>query len=410
MINVIVAVGQTEWEAQFVSGLTHPMTGIQVQRRCVDAVDVLAVIKVLSCDAVIISDHTLRLDAEFVAEIQSQNIRVIALTNKANYFEQLGVRETVLLDLSNPLAAIPIISAMVRVNKNNLEPETAPTGELIFVGGFGGGTGKTRLAAELSYQLASQNNHTLLIDGDTYGPVMFQLFGLAPSGVGLLEICRKLERNTAGEKFLNSTATNLLPNLELVGGISKSSRWIDLRPAIVNDFWQLCSHEYQTVVIDGGPVIEIEPLLAIETGIPKRNLVANSALLASQKVILTCRAQSLSVTKLIKGLAENNGLFANKDLTIALLSGPTKKHTKDSIYAIASHTDCENLLVVEHDEALIEKALGQNTLVSDLSPKSQLAHSYADLAKAIFKANKISGTSGRFDRMFAKRLALNGAN
>ncbi len=410
MINAIVAIGQTDWEAQFVSGLTHPMTGIQVQRRCVDAVDVLAVIKVLSCDAVIISDHTLRLDAEFIAEVQNQNIRIIALTEKVQFFEQLGVKEIVLLDPTNPLATIPLISALVKVNKIAPDVEAAPTGELIFVGGFGGGTGKTRLAAELSFQLATQGDRTLLIDGDTYGPVMFQLFGLAPTGIGLLEMCRKLERNTAEEKFLTASTTSIFPNLDLVGGISKSSRWIDLRLGVVNDFWQLSRAEYKNIVIDGGPITEVEPLMAIEIGIPKRNLVANSALQASQKVILTCRAQSLSVTKLIRGLAENPSLFTNKELTIAVLGSSTKKQTKDSLYAIASHTDCDNLLVIENDEVLVEKALGQNNLVSALAPKSHLTHSYAELAKAIFNSNNFTGTSGRFDRMFAKRHALNGVS
>ena len=110
MINAIVAIGQTDWEGQFVSGLTHPMTGIQVQRRCVDAVDALAVSKVLSCDVVIISDHTMRVDHDFVTEILNQNIRLICLTNNANYFEDLGVREIVALDPANPLASIALMS------------------------------------------------------------------------------------------------------------------------------------------------------------------------------------------------------------------------------------------------------------------------------------------------------------
>lgn len=408
MINAVVAIGQTDWEAQFVSGLSHPMTGIQVQRRCIDAVDVLAVIKVLSCDVVIISDHTLRVDSEFVAEVLSQNVRLVALTTQEKYFEDIGIQETVQLDLNNPLSAISVLAALTRVDKPAIDIQDMPTGELIFVGGFGGGNGKTRLAAELALQFAKQNKHTLLIDGDTYGPAILQLFGLPPAASGLLEICRKIERKTNGEKFISTNATNLAANLDLIAGINKNSRWIDLRPAIVSQFWQLCRSEYQSVVVDGGPVIEVEPLLALEAGIPKRNLVANSALLASQEVILTCQAQPINVTKLIKGLIENSSLFENKSISIALLAAGNKKQTKDCLHALATHTECENIFVIEQNNELVNKALNQNSFVSAISYKDQLTHTYQEIAKEIFaKTNRI-GTNNRLSRIFNRQPVLTG--
>jgi hypothetical protein len=166
MINAIVAIGKVDWEAGFVSGLAHPVTGVQVQRRCVDAVDVLAVVKVLTCDVVIISDHTMRMDAEFVSELNRLRIRVIALTNNKKFFEDLGYVECVTFDATNPLSSISVIASLVRVNKQEPDPAPQQKGQLIFVGGFGGGTGKTRLALEISAQLANQDKKVLLVDGD----------------------------------------------------------------------------------------------------------------------------------------------------------------------------------------------------------------------------------------------------
>ena len=410
MINAIVAIGQTDWEGQFVSGLTHPMTGIQVQRRCVDAVDALAVSKVLSCDVVIISDHTMRVDHDFVTEILNQNIRLICLTNNANYFEDLGVREIVALDPANPLASIAVLSALVRVNKTQPEPETVPTGELVFVGGFGGGVGKTRVALELAYQFANQNNRTLLIDGDTYGPALLQYFKLVPNTIGLLEICREIERKNIGDQIANLASNNLMPNLDLLVGINKPSRWIDLRTSVITQLWQLCLTQYSFVVVDGGPVLEHEPLAAIETGLPKRNLVALSALAASKKVLLICPAHSLAVTKLIKGLAENSALFLNKDVSVVVLGGKDKKQAKDALVAIATHTNYENLMVLERNEELIEKATDQSNFVGAMAAKSQLANNFVEISKEIFMHSDRLATDGRLNRMFPRRHALSEAS
>lgn len=410
MINAIVAIGQTDWEGQFVSGLTHPMTGIQVQRRCVDAVDALAVSKVLSCDIVIISDHTMRVDRDFVSEIRNQNIRLIALTNNANYFEDFGVSETVALDPTNPLASISVLSALARVNKAELEPEVVPTGEMVFVGGFGGGVGKTRLALELAYQFAKQNNRALLIDGDTYGPALLQYFGLAPNVKGLLEICREIERKNNGDKIENLASTNLMSNLDLLVGINKPSRWIDLRTSVVTQLWQLCLAQYSLVVVDGGPILEHEPLAAIETGLPKRNLVALSALAASRKVLLICPAQPLAVTKLIKGLAENSALFLNKDVSIAVLGGKDKKQAKDALVAIATHTNYDNLIVVERNEELIEKATSQSSFIGAIAAKSSLANNFVEISKEIFLPTNRLATDGRLNRMFSRRHVLSEAS
>lgn len=410
MINAIVAIGQTDWEGQFVSGLTHPMTGIQVQRRCVDAVDALAVSKVLSCDIVIISDHTMRVDRDFVTEIRNQNIRLIALTNKPNYFEDLGVSETVALDPTNPLASISVLSALARVNKAELEPEVVPAGEMVFVGGFGGGVGKTRLALELAYQFAKQNNRTLLIDGDTYGPALLQYFGLAPNAKGLLEICREIERKNNGDKIENLASTNLMSNLDLLVGINKPSRWIDLRTSVVTQLWQLCLAQYSLVVVDGGPILEHEPLAAIETGLPKRNLVALSALAASRKVLLICPAQPLAVTKLIKGLAENSALFLNKDMSIAVLGGKDKKQAKDALVAIATHTNYDNLIAVERNEELIEKATSQSSFIGAIAAKSSLANNFVEISKEIFLPTNRLASDGRLNRMFPRRHVLSEAS
>ena len=79
MKNVIAALGLVDWEAQFVSGLGHPMFGLQVQRRCVDGVDIRAAIQVSDCQAVLVSDATPRINQDLIAELADKNIKLIAI-------------------------------------------------------------------------------------------------------------------------------------------------------------------------------------------------------------------------------------------------------------------------------------------------------------------------------------------
>lgn len=404
MINAIVAIGQVDWEAPFVSGLSHPMTGIQVQRRCVDAVDVLSVAKVISADVVVISDHTMRLDEEFFAELSRLQIRVIALTTNPKYFADFVNVEWIELE-QNPLGAIPILAALVRVNKTTIEEPLTPTGELIFVGGFSGGTGKTRLAMELAYSLASQNKRTLLIDGDTYGPAMTQLFNQPITQLGLLDVCRKVERKTATHNFLSQDAINFSEYLFFLPGLVKASRWVDLRQVALSELWQIAKTQFDYVIVDGGPVLEIDPMVAMEIELPKRNLVSTTALHAADKVVLTCRSDAVSVTRLIKGAIENWHSFSSKTVSAVVLASQDKKSAKEALSSIGMHTEILNIQAIRTDFELVQKAQELGTFVAQLPKAQELINQYDQLANAVIEQVFNPVINSRLRKLFPRRTS-----
>ena len=404
MINAIVAIGQVDWEAQFVSGLSHPMTGIQVQRRCVDAVDVLSVAKVISADVVVISDHTMRLDEEFFAQLSRLQIRVIALTENPNYFADFINVEWIELE-QNPLAAIPILAALVRVNKTTTEEPVLPKGELIFIGGFSGGTGKTRLAMELAFSLASQNKRTLLIDGDTYGPAMTQLFNQSITELGLLDVCRKVERKTATQNFLSQGAINFSDYLFFLPGLVKASRWVDLRQVALTELWQIAKTQFDYVIVDGGPVLEVDPMVAMEIELPKRNLVSTTALHAAEKVVLTCRSDAVNVTRLIKGAIENWHSFSGKAICCVVLTSQDKKSAKEAIYSIGMHTEIANIQGITTDYELVQKAQELGTFVAQLPKAQDLINQYDQVADAVVNQGFNAVTNSRLRKLFPRKIS-----
>ena len=402
MINAIVAIGKVDWEAGFVSGLAHPVTGVQVQRRCVDAVDVLAVVKVLTCDAVIISDHTMRIDAEFVSELNRLKIRVIALTNNKKFFEDLGYVECVALDAANPLSSVSVIASLVRLNKQ--EPVEAPQliGELIFVGGFGGGTGKTRLALEISAQLANQNQKILLVDGDSYGPSIRQYLGLPIEATGLLEVCRQIERRNLINNSIEPSAILVSPNLFVLPGLIKNSRWVDLRQSALKGLWERALAEFDYVVVDGGPVFEPEPAISIETGLPKRNLISTTALDFAEKIVITARQDAASITRLIKGLIEFQNLFQDKQV-VAAVSGPTEKRDrKEIVSAIRQNTEVSHVEVLDFAIDEIKKVEKENSLIALEHKQSALGSQYELIAKSLTAVISNNSANNRLKKLLPK--------
>lgn len=404
MINAIVAIGQVDWEAPFVSGLSHPMTGIQVQRRCVDAVDVLSVAKVISADVVVISDHTMRLDEEFFAELSRLQIRVIALTTNSKYFADFVNVEWIELE-QNPLAAIPILAALVRVNKATNEEQVAPTGELIFIGGFSGGTGKTRLAMELAFSLASQNKRTLLVDGDTYGPAMTQLFNQSITQLGLLDVCRKVERKTATQNFLSQDAINFSDYLFFLPGLVKASRWVDLRQVAILELWQIAKTQFDYVIVDGGPVLEVDPMVSMEIELLKRNLVSSTALHAADKVVLTCRSDAVSVTRLIKGAIENWHSFSGKAISAVVLASQDKKSAKEAVSSIGLHTEILNIQAISSDLELVQKAQELGTFVAQLPKAQDLINQYDQVANVLIEQVFNPVTNSRLRKLFPRKIS-----
>jgi hypothetical protein len=87
-----------EWEAQFVSGLGHPMFGLQVQRRCVDGVDIRAAVQVADCQAVLVSDATPRINQDLIAELAEKGIDLIAITVDVDRWHDLGASHCIELD------------------------------------------------------------------------------------------------------------------------------------------------------------------------------------------------------------------------------------------------------------------------------------------------------------------------
>lgn len=385
MKNLIAALGVVDWEAQFVSGLGHPMMGMQVQRRCVDGIDVRAAIQVLDCQGVLVSDATPRISQDLVTELSEKNIMLIAITSDVEHWKNFGANHCIELDPKNPLSGLKQVSEFIRGETEVIEPVIEPKGTLIAVAGFGGSCGRTTAVKEIGWQLAKLGAKTCMIDADTYGPSLDQELGYEPNQNGLLELCRSIEK----KKSLTRTHFDLLPtpakNLSLVAGLPRISRWTDLRVSTLRELWRESKETFDVALADVGGVLEVGNSLLHETSLPRRQAAALTALESATSTLICARADSVGIARLVRGYLEFHELFAHTEVHVLLWGVSSEAHSKDVRTAVSRHTGIASIFDTSHNFEITSKALKQNTFISKLDPKNEVTKDFESISKLIYQ-------------------------
>jgi MinD-like ATPase involved in chromosome partitioning or flagellar assembly len=385
MKYLIAALGLVDWEAQFVSGLGHPMFGMQVQRRCVDGVDIRASIQIANCHAVLVSDATPRINQDLITDLAENNIKLIAITTNAEHWRELGANHCIELDQSNPLSSIKQVSELLRGEPQTLEPEADPRGLLVAVAGFGGSCGRTTSVKEIGWHLSRHGAKTCLIDADTYAPSLDQELGLEPSQNGLLELCRSIERKNSSIQTHFDLLPEVSENLSLVSGLPRISRWTDLRVSTLKELWRATRRNFDVVITDVGAVLELDHSLMHETSLPRRHATSLTALESADVTVICARADSIGITRLVRGYLEFHELFANSEVHVLLWGLTGTLQSKNVRDAVSRHTGIESIFETTYDFDVTQKALQQNTFVSSIDSKHSIAREFEELSNVIFQ-------------------------
>ena len=400
MKNAVVALGRVEWESELLSALAHPMIGLKIQRRCVDGVDVHSAVQVVDVDVVILSDQTLRVDANLISHLRDQGIELLVITAKPENWQELGVENLVMLNPARPMEALSAITSFLRKGNVPQVVDVIPQGDLIAVVGFGGATGRTSCLREVGWQSASKGIKTLLVDGDTYGASLHQELGLDATSSGLLELCRAHETRKLNTESVAEFILPIADNLDFASGIFKSSRWTDLRVPALRGVWQQVRSSYQRVLVDLGPVLEIDQSLIHESALPRRHAVALTALEHATKIILCARADEIGVSRLVRGFLEFSELFTDSQVNVVLWG--TNDKDKSYAQAVARHTGLTSITQIPYDRVLARKASSLGQAVCFLDPKSKIALGYAELNESLNRDDTGEKAQSRLARIVTR--------
>ena len=388
MKNIIVALGLVDWESQFVSGLGHPMFGLSVQRRCVDGIDIRAAIQVVDCQGVIVTDSTPRIDQDLLAELG--DVPLIAITQDQDYWKDIGATHCISLDASNPMSALKLVADFLRGEARGPKTETTAKGLHIAVAGFGGSCGRSFTVKELGWQLSHLGSKSVMIDGDTYGPTLDQELGYEPGLNGILEMCRALEKKTVLANSDFEMLSEVALRLWLIPGLPRTSRWTDLRIPALRELWLKAKQNYDFVISDIGPILEVDHSLMHETSLPRRHATSLTALESARVTVICARADAVGLARLVRGYLEFHELFSKSDVYVMLWGVTSESHARDVSNAVTRHTGIESVTTVPLDWDASRKALDVTSFIGKQNPKHEITKQFEKLAKTIADQHQIS--------------------
>ena len=305
MISVLLATPGLGQEPDIV--VAAPARGVTVLRRCVDTVDLLAAAAADPQACIVVSATLPRLSGDAV-ERMGGAARVVGLSDSdvdERRLNALGVGSVVRVADSGAVTVQRLVAACApgapgpagvwATTASTAEPVSGSTGRVVAVWGPIGSPGRTTVALGLAEALAERRPRVCTVDADTYAPSMALALGVVEDTSGLLVACRQAESGVLTDGRLTGLTRRVSDRWHLLGGLSSTERWPELRAGALDRVWAACREEFDVTVVDIGFCLERD-----DTGAwaRQRNAAALTALAAADHVVAVADGSGAGLARL----------------------------------------------------------------------------------------------------------------
>lgn len=167
------------------------------------------------------------------------------------------------------------------------------------------GSGKSTVAVNLSFELASNGWRVCLIDADTYHPSIAALLGITQVAGGLAACLRLSKQNRFhSDEFERLVQQVDFPqsSLRVVTGLTSPSRWPEVEPAALQSLIDRLSEEFDYLIWDVASYCEVG-LISADSG-RDRNQATQHLLASSDLVLALFLADPVGINRLLFDLRE----------------------------------------------------------------------------------------------------------
>ena len=238
---------------------------IKIRRRCVDSVDLMSAIHLGLANKVVISAGFENLNSTTISGAKKLGCDVygIYLENDIDSLEKLvgvGVNSNFAIDETDVEKSLKgLINFLLNVSEidkfsNELEDLSQVPG-LVCVWGTNGSPGRSSVAINLSFSLASKNSPTLLVDLDAIVPSLAPALGLVSEVPGVSSLVHDALKGRLSQESIEKNVIEVNPGLHVLTGISNPKRWPELRTEGLIQVLKLCSQMYANIICDLSAVL-----------------------------------------------------------------------------------------------------------------------------------------------------------
>lgn len=403
MITVIVALGGLADEADLVR--TAAPSGVEVLRRCVDAVDLLAATAADARTPVVLSSGLARLTPEVLARLGDRTVIGLAADSLGRErLSRMGVDP--IIDVA-PSAAVtmqqvgdvcraraskhgstgtsmapPREAAETGADSSRPRLEATPPealGRLVAVWGPQGAPGRTTVAIGLAEAWSDRRRRVCLVDADTYAPSITMALGLVEPTSGLAAACRLAEAGTLSATGAVSLTMEITPHWRVLGGLERVPRWSEVRSTATDRLWPVLRQAFDVIVVDIGFCLEVDSTPGAWAR--QRNGVAASALAHADHVIAVAEDSALGAARLLAAV-EDLGAAAERSTTTVVRNRASRGGAGWRA-AVAPRLPGVALHDIPEDARVMRAAWEHSTGVRRVAARSRAARALDDLAQHV---------------------------
>ena len=262
--NILLALTDQTWQLQVMTAL-NDNSQIKIRRRCVDSVDLMSAIHLGVANKVVISAGFENLNSTTISGAKKLGCDVygIYLENDIDSLEKLvgvGVKSNFAIDETDVEKSLKgLINLLLNISEidkfsNELEDLSQVPG-LVCVWGTNGSPGRSSVAINLSFSLASKNFPTLLVDLDAIVPSLAPALGLVSEVPGVSSLVHDALKGRLSQESIEKNVIEVNPGLHVLTGISNPKRWPELRTEGLIQVLKLCSQMYANIICDLSAVL-----------------------------------------------------------------------------------------------------------------------------------------------------------
>ncbi|CAB4545251.1 MAG: P-loop NTPase [Actinobacteria bacterium] len=167
------------------------------------------------------------------------------------------------------------------------------------------GSGKSTVAVNLSFELASNGWQVCLIDADTYHPSIAALLGITQVAGGLAACLRLSKQNRFNsDEFERLVQQVDFPqsSLRVITGLTSPSRWPEAEPSALQSLIDRLSEEFDYLIWDVASYCEVG-LISVDSG-RDRNQATQHLLATADIVLALFLADPVGINRLLFDLRE----------------------------------------------------------------------------------------------------------
>jgi MinD-like ATPase involved in chromosome partitioning or flagellar assembly len=256
------------------------------------------------------------------------------------------------------------------------------------------------VAVTLASEIAALGATAMLADADTYGPSVAQVLGLLDESAGLGAAVRAALQGGLDPERLARLAPFIGPNLRVLTGLPRPSRWPELRPSGLEVVWHHARGVADWTVVDCGFALEADEEITFDTTAPRRNGATLSALSAADVVLAVGTADPVGLQRLVRGLQEladvlPPGRVPRVVVTRVRPGGVGSYPNLRVADALARYAGVTSVVLVPDDRPAFDAALLAGRTVTEVVPGSSARQALAALAAELVLGPAAAGRSRR---------------